>query len=37
MFHHDDNDETSGPLDTPFPGGTAPPHVISQHIEAALT
>lgn len=37
MFHYDDNDETLGPLDTPFPGWTAPPHVISQHVEAALT
>lgn len=37
MFHHDDNDEALGPLDTPFPGWAAAPHVVSQHIEAALT
>lgn len=37
MFHHDDNDEALGPLDTLFPGWTVAPHVVSQHVEAALT
>lgn len=37
MFHHDDNDETLGSLDTPFPGWAAPSHVVSRHVEATLT
>lgn len=37
MSHHDDNDETLGSLDTPFPGWTAAPHGVSQHVEATLT
>lgn len=37
MFHPDDNDGALALFDGPLLGWTAPPRVVNQHIQAALS